>query len=188
MKWKSVYAVITAAMFTACGPAANTEYDSESLADYHMRVADSLEAASALSGAALEYKLVAELYPKTSHYPTAVRNTALIYSNPAYPAANDSASLQWFQSYLALSIPREEKVKAEIYVSLLNRLVILRREADNRSTTIDSLLAVTRRSSNEVTTRAKRIQELEADLKQTALELQRLRDVDVRINRRKGGK
>ncbi len=171
-----------------CKTTSPVSVSSEDLAEYHMRVADSLEAASALREAALEYKLVAELYPTTSHYPNAVRNTALLYSNPTNPAGDDSLSLEWFQTYLTLTIPREERVKAEIYVTMLERINDLRREMNRRSLSIDSLQSVARKQAGDMAARSKKIQELEAELKKTTVELQNLREVDVRINRRKGGK
>lgn len=174
--------------FISCKPSSNADYTAESRAEYHMRIADSLEAATALPEASLEYKLVAELYPKTSHYPNAVRNTALLYSNPTNPAVDDSLALQWFQTYLRLSISREEKVKAEIYVTMLKRLTKLRKEIHRQSATTDSLLSVTRRQSSELASRNKKVQELESELKKTTFELEKLREVDVRINRRRVGK
>ncbi len=172
----------------SCGPSSNADRDAEAGAEYHMRLADSLEAASALREAALEYRLVAELYPKSSHYPNAVRNTALLYSNPSNPAVDDSISLQWFRTYLTLSIGREERVKAEIYVTMLQRITLLRRELNRRATTNDSLQVIAKRQASDLLNKTKRLQEVEADLKQTTVELQRLREIDVRINRRKGSK
>lgn len=188
MKWHYfIFAALTVGVMS-CKPNSTIELDAEARAEYHMLIADSLEAASALREAALEYKLVAELYPKTRHYPHAVRNTALLYSNPANPAVDDSLSLQWFQTYLTLPVSREEKVKAEIYVTMLKRLTSLRKDLNRRSSTIDSLQSVARRQSGEITARSKEVQDLKAELKQTTTELERLREVDVRINRRKSGR
>lgn len=189
--WKVLFAIgsgLWVIGLGACGTSTPVDLSSEARAEYHMLVADSLEAASALREAALEYKLVAELYPTTSHYPNAVRNTALLYSNPANPAGDDSLSLQWFQTYLTLPIPREEKVKAEMYVTMLQRINNLRSEINRRGSSIDSLQALTRKQSGDITAKNKKVQDLEAELKKTTIELQNLREVDVRINRRKGGK
>ncbi len=189
--WKVLLAIVVGMWFlglSGCGSTSPVNISSEDRAEYHMRVADSLEAASALREAALEYKLVAELYPTTSHYPNAVRNTALLYSNPTNPAGDDSLSLQWFQTYLTLSIPREEKVKAEIYVMMLQRINDLRGEINRRGSSIDSLQALARKQSGDIAIKTKKVQDLEGELKKTTVELQNIREVDVRINRRKGGK
>ncbi len=172
----------------SCRPGSTIENIAEARAEYHMQLADSLESAFMLKEAALEYKLVAELYPNTSYYPAAVRNTALLYSNPANPGVDDSLSLHWFQTYLTLPISRDERVKAEIYVTMLKRINDLRKELNRRTAAIDSLQTFTRRQAGDLAARTKRVQELEAELKKTTLELERLREVDVRINRRKGGK
>jgi hypothetical protein len=172
----------------SCQPSSTIENSAELRAEYHMQLADSLEAAFMLKEAALEYKLVAELYPNTSYYPAAVRNTALLYSNPANPAVDDSLSLHWFQTYLTLPISRDERVKAEIYVTMLQRINGLRKELNRRAAAIDSLQMVTRKQAGDLAARTRRVQELEAELKKTTLELERLREVDVRISRRKGGK
>jgi hypothetical protein len=180
--------IVAVCALASCRPSSNAERDAEGRAEYHMRVADSLESASALQEAALEYKLVAELYPKSSYYASAVRNTALLYSNPANPAVDDSLSLQWFQTYMTLPIGREERVKAEIYVTMLKRITSLRNELNRRLGASDSLQMVTKRMAADLQAKSKRLQDVEADLKQTTVELQRLRDIDVRINRRKGTK
>lgn len=188
MKWGTLFVAALTLCFAACRTTSTADYDIESRAEYHMRMADSLETASSLREAALEYKLVAELYPKTSQYPNAVRNTALLYSNPSNPEIDDSLALQWFRTYLTLPIPRKERVKAEIYVAMLKRLTVLRNDINRRSAIIDSLQTVTRKQPIDFTGRSKRIQELEWELKQTKDELERLREVDIRINKRKGGK
>ncbi|MER3524286.1 MAG: hypothetical protein C4326_09530 [Ignavibacteria bacterium] len=180
--------IILLLAFASCKPGATIEDNAEARAEYHMQIADSLESLQMLRGAALEYKLVAELYPNTSHFPNAVRNTALLYSNPANPAADDSLSLQWFQTYLTLPISRDERVKAEIYVTMLKRITTLRRELNRRAVLIDSLQVVARKQSADLAARTRRVQEVESELKKTLSELKRLRDVDARINRRKGGK
>ena len=175
-------------LISGCKSGSNLEREAESRAEYHMRLADSLEASNQLREATLEYRLVAELYPKTEFFSEAVRNTALLYSNPANPIVDDSTSLRWFQMYLTLPISREEKVKAEVYVTMLKRITALQRETNRRVPSTDSLQAVIRRQVNELSSRGKRIQDLEAELNQTKTELQRLREVDVRISRRKGTK
>jgi hypothetical protein len=172
----------------SCSSGSNAERDAEERAEYHMRQADSLESRNHLKEATLEYKLVAELYPHTSVHPTAVRNVALLYSNSANPIVEDSVALRWFQTYLTLPIAREEKVKAEVYVTMLKRITALQKENNRRLPSTDSLQTIIRRQSAELSNRSKRVQELETELNQTKTELQRLREVDVRINRRKGTK
>jgi hypothetical protein len=183
-----IVSVACAMLVAACGSGSNAEREAEERAEYHMRQADSLESRNMLKEATLEYKLVAELYPHTSVHPTAVRNVALLYSNAANPIVEDSIALRWFQTYLTLPIAREEKVKAEVYVTMLKRITALQKETSRRLPSTDSLQTIIRRQAAELSSRTKRVQELEAELNQTKTELQRLREVDVRINRRKGSK
>lgn len=185
---REVWILVILIVLGSCAPPPSEEESPEARAEYHMYLADSLESQMKLREAVQQYKLVAELYRNTSHYPAAVRNTALLYSNPANPSMDDSLSLHWFQTYLTLSIPREERVKAEIYVTMLKRITGLRRELNRRAATLDSLQSVVRKHSADLAARTKRLQELEAELKRTTTELERLREVDARINRRKGTK
>lgn len=186
---KQIIACLCAALVVgACKSGSNAEREAEERAEYHMQQADSLAARDLLKEATHEYKLVAELYAGTSHYPAAVRNVALLYSNPANPVVEDSVALRWFQTYLTLPISREEKVKAEVYVTMLKRITALQKETNRRMPSTDSLQTIIRRQSAELSSRSKRVQELETELTQTKMELQRLREVDVRINRRKGAK
>ncbi len=172
----------------SCGPSSNIEREAETRAEYHMHQADSLAHANLLREAALEYTLVAKLYPKTGHYPLAVRNAALLYSNPLNPSVDDSIALNLFQTYAALPISQEEKIKADVYVVMLKRITTMERGINRRIPTTDSLQTIIRRQGNELNSRGKRIQDLETELNQTRTELQRLREVDVRINRRKNTK
>jgi hypothetical protein len=153
-----------------------------------MHQADSLEAVKKLKDATNEYNLVTKLYPKTSHYPRAVRSAALLYSNPTNPAGDDSMALSLFQTYLTLPISREEKTKAEVYVIMLERITALQKETSRRIPSTDSLQTIIRRLANELGNRNKRIQDLESELSQTKTDLERLREVDIRINRRRNTK
>ena len=186
MKW--LVPILTMLLCAGCGPGASLRNDSETRAEYHMQLGDSLEIVNALREAALEYRLVAELYPTTTSYAEAVRKSAFLYSNPMNPARDDSVSLYWFRKYVSLPISREERTTAEIYVTMLERLTILRNEIKSNNIIVDSLQSVARRQVAELASKNKRIQDLEVDLKRTTTELQNLRDVDVRINKRKGGK
>jgi hypothetical protein len=163
-----------------------SESDTETRAGYHMRLADSLQTELALRAATMEYTTVAQLYPQSGYYADAVRNAALLYSNPLNPLMNDSLSLYWFERYLSLRPPREERAKAEVYVTMLNRIMQLRAEITRRNVVGDSLQSILRRQAGELTARSRRVSDLENELQRTNDELRRLREVDIRINRRKG--
>jgi len=157
--------------------------DAESRALRHMLLADTLQRASSLPEAMLEYDLVTELYPKTSYYPLAVRKTALLYANPGNPVANDSAALYWLGVYRQLSIPPDERQTIDLFQTLITKLMSLKREFSQETIVADSLAFVARRQSVDLTSRARRIQDLELQLQQANDELTKLKEVDVRLSR-----
>ena len=162
--------------------------DSETRARQHMLTGDSLEVSSEFAGAALEYQMVAELYPQTSYYPTAVRKTAVLSLHPNNPSANDSVAQYWFAEYLRIAPPSQGRSLAEAIVHLLDRIQNLQTAAGNQHSTIDSLASVAKRQATELSARSKQVGTLELELKQAYEELRKLREVDVRISRGRGEK
>lgn len=160
--------------------------DSEALAKLHMHVADSLARASRFQDAALEYGIVAELYPQTSFYPAALRDAAFLHLHPDNDSANDSTALYWFNAYLTAAPPSPERRTVEVCVHLLDRIRTLRQSLTLQKTVSDSLAAVAKRQTGEILTlssQAKQAQGLEAELKKVNEELQKLREVDVRMSK-----
>jgi len=58
---------------------------SDSEPAYRMQLADSLEREGLFQGAARQYTTVAEQFPESSYYPSAVRRAALMYSISPIP-------------------------------------------------------------------------------------------------------
>src|SRR6058998_2359268 len=102
MAWYNGLCLCIAVLVVGCSSTSKMN-EVESQAQQHMAIADTLERASALKEATIEYTLVAELFPSTSVYVAAVRKAALLYSSPSNPAANDSASQFWLTKYLAFT-------------------------------------------------------------------------------------
>jgi hypothetical protein len=160
--------------------------DSEARARSHIRLADSLESVSAFPEAALEYGIVAELYPHTSFYPTALRQAAFLHLHPDNGSANDSTALYWFKEYLRASSPSPERRSVEVCIHLLERIWTLRGSLARIKTANDSLTTVTRKQASEMVNLASQLrqaQSLEAELKKVHEELQKLREVDIRISK-----
>jgi len=153
-----------------------------------MAVGDSLEAAADYARAALEYRIVAELYPQTSFYPTAARRVAVLSLHPNNPSANDSVARYWFTQYLDVTSPSQGRSLAEVCLHLLNNLSGLQRELELQKSSNDSLASVLKKQSGELSTRMKAVQSLEEELKRAYEELRKLREVDVRISRDRGEK
>ena len=111
-----------------CAASKITVDKAELAAAAHMNIADSLSAKSAFRKATNEYLLITKQYKTTSYYADAVYHAAVLFSNPLNPSASDSASLYWFKIYLTLPIPDQQKEKAVIYISMLERIKLLREE------------------------------------------------------------
>lgn len=157
--------------------------DTEARAAYHMWVADSLKQSQEFAQAALEYQIVSEHYPSSSAYPDAVRNAALLYLNPDNPVRNDSLALHWLSAYLALPIQDSERENARAQVHLLERVTTLQDNLSERRQVTDSLLAVNRKQDAQISSQAQQLQTLQRELKQERQELDKLKQVDVQINR-----
>jgi len=178
---------IAAACFILAGcSSTRLDSDTEARAARHMAIADSLEGAHALDQATVEYQIVAELYPSSSAYTTAVRKAGLLYLNPDNPVHSDSLALHWVSVYLGLPVPWAERESARAQISLLERVMALQSELRRRGRTIDSLAAVIKKQDAQISDQAQQLQQvqtLQNELKQVRGELERLKQVDVQINR-----
>ncbi len=154
----------------------------------HMARADSLARASQFVEATNEYVLVARSYPATSWYPAAVLNAALLYSADDNPARDDSAALYWFRIYQTRTLPGSERKSVEACETFLTRILELRTEATKLQVVNDSLAATGRRQAAALSVQSRRIEQLEEDLRKANDELKELKEVDVRIFKRKGKK
>jgi len=184
MNAAAVGVIICSLALASCAPPLG-ESDAEIRARRHMKLAETFEAADELREAAFEYTIVGELYPGTNVHPAAVRKAAILYADPSTPVHSDSAALFWFGVYSTLPISSAEKETAQTCMLLLQRVHALRLEADNYAAVNDTLRSTVAGNIGEMSSRAKRIQELEAELKQANDELQKLREVDVEIGKKK---
>jgi hypothetical protein len=182
MGWHNALPVIPFVFIVGCiatGSLDNVELEAQK----HMAIADTLERSSELKQATLEYTLVAERYPTSSAYLTAVRKAALLFSTPENPAASDSASRFWLNTYLKLSPSPEEKQFIQMYLDMADQVKVLRDSLAHQKVIHDGLVAAARKQGNESAARAKRIQELEADLKKASEEMRKLKEIDLRISK-----
>ena len=122
------FVILVTSYLTGCLGSKSIMNREEIMAASHMKSADSLASKSALRKATNEYLLIARQYSSTTYYAEAVYKAGVLYSNPLNQAANDSASLYWFRVYLSLPNSHEQKEKATIYVTLLERIKVLREE------------------------------------------------------------
>jgi hypothetical protein len=142
-------------------------------AEYQLRFADSLETAGAFQGAALAYRMVAELYPNTMHYANAVRNLGHLYINPFNATHNDSIALYWLTKHLEISwLPRGERTRSVIVSSMIRERMQVTTIDNMLIQTIDSLATVARIHTSELSAQAKKIESLQSELEQTDNDLQ----------------
>jgi hypothetical protein len=168
-------------------PETSTMSEREAKAEYHFAFADSLETAGAFQGAALVYKMVAELYTGTEHYANAIRNLGLLYINPFNAARNDSVALYYFTKHLEIPwLSRGERARSVIIASLIRERMQFNAVDSRRVRAIDSLSSLARIQAAELNAQSKKIAELTADLEQTdndlqiLLELQKSSDISRR--------
>jgi hypothetical protein len=142
-----------------------------------MKIADSLESAFAINKAADQYSFVAKHYPFSSFHKKAVWKAAHLYCSPLSTQSDDSASLEWFKFYASLPVSREEKDNANLYIALLNRIIALQKEIENEA-------SFSKKQSEEIISQVNQTHELENQVLQIKEELQKLRDIDVKIHKR----
>jgi hypothetical protein len=163
----------------------STERSTRDAMREEMERARSAEVAGDIAGAAHAYALAAEHHPGGELFLVAVRKAAVLSTHPQNPARSDSVALAWFRMLAAQPIPGPEKELVYLQIATLERsqaqAVQIRRQQDAG----DSLTAVTRRLSLLVANQARQLQELETEVKRVSAELQQLKEIDVRLSRRK---
>jgi hypothetical protein len=172
-----------------CGATHNGR-SAEELAVEHIVQARLLESEGRWNEAATEYSMVADLYPESSYYETAVRKAAALYSHPGNDGATDSTALRWLQEYSALSLPEGERSMLEAHIRILEELKVTRYLLQSERVLTDSLSTLSRKQQDEIATGERQIRKLEADLErelaEAKKELERLREIDLEVGREKG--
>jgi len=176
--------LVLIAMLVVCSGCSSSSSDenSERRAEEHITLARALESDARWSEAVREYVIVAEHYPRTSHYQTAVRKVAILYS---HPLANDSASLQWLRVYAGLPLSEETRDNVEAQIRLFERLDGLIQLIALRDSTVDSLATVVKDQQARLVTKSREIKDIELELSLTRQELEKLREIDIEVGREK---
>ena len=182
MKWNHVIVVILCFLVAGCSSQFHGSR-SELQARNHMDRAAALEDASEYHQAAQEYSIVAERYPSTNYYKTAVWKAALLSIHPANSEIDYNAALYWLKIYLGLPLSSEEKDSAEIYVAMLEHINVLESILSAFAAEKEKLQAVAQQQSSDIVTATQRLVQLEADLILAQAELKKMKEVDVRMHR-----
>jgi len=168
---------------------------SELKAGDHMSRAAELEESKDYFQAAKEYAFVADHYPSTSYYQTAVRKAAFLNIRPSYSKMDYKEALKWLRVYLSLPISDAEKEIIQSNIALvkyIERLQIdfstvcaekdtIRAEKAKISAENDNLLSVTMKQSGKIETGTRQIEELEKTLAQVQDQLDKMKKVDLQI-------
>jgi len=182
MKWHHVIVVISCFLVAGCFFQPRNSR-SELQARNHMDRAAALEDASEYHRAAQEYSVVAERYPAAPNYKTAVWKAALLNIHPASSEIDYSAALHWLQVYLGLPLSSEEKDRANLYVGMLRHINDLESILSAFAAEKVELHAVARKQSGDITAATQRLGQLEADLARAHAELDKMKEVDIRMHR-----
>ena len=182
MKWHNVIIIILCFLIAGCFSKSRSSR-SELQARNHMDRAAALEDSSEYHQAALEYSIVAERYPSTRDYKTAVWKAAFLSIHPANSEIDYNAALYWLQVYLGLPLSPEEKDSAALYVAMIEHINGLESKLSSLVAEKDDLGAVARKQSSDIVTVTQRLSQLEADLTQTQAEFEKMKEVDVRMHR-----
>ncbi len=175
--------VLALSLLPSCAPFLR-DFDSEERAKAHMRMADSLEQASAVREAAFEYGLVVQHYPRTEAYPEALRKAALLSLQCSESAQTDSLGRAMLELYLEEGpATQKEQESIETLIALAARLEVLRKETRRQGQALDSLSVAFHRQTNSVCGQMQRVTDLEQQLRQVMEELRRLKQVDLDITR-----
>ena len=161
------------------------DQDSEQRAKQHTRTGRALESASRWNEAAMEYAIVAELYPRTGFYEDAVRKAALLFSHPDNPARSDSTALHWFRVYEELPLSDPERHSVQLHVRAIEEMSALRGMLDHQTSITDSLSGSSKQQQQELMAQSKQIHELELEIAKLNEELDKLREIDMKVGRNK---
>jgi len=146
------------------------------------------EIAGDLEEAGRRYALVAEQFPQSEWHIAAVRKAGILYAHPQNPGRNDSIALYWLRVLEAKPIPVPERELVRLQITTLEWSRNLEEQTRQQREANDSLTAVLRRLSATVVNQSHQIQELGAQTSRISEELRQLKEIDLRMSRRKQGK
>ena len=150
-----------------------------------MERARGYEAAGNIPEAARQYAAAAAQFPGSEWSVVAARKAATLYAYSQNPERSDSAALYWFRLLQTEEIPGQEKDLVQVQIATLERSQLLVGQIARQKESADSLTAETRRLTSMVTSQSRQILELQAEVKRLAEELRLLKEIDVRLSKRK---
>lgn len=150
-----------------------------------MERAQFAESSGDLAGAAHAYALAAEQNPRGDLFAVAARKAAILFSHPLNPSRNDSVALEWFRILAKHPLSGPERELVHLQIATMERSELLTEQIRRQQEAADSLTDVTRRLSLSVANQSRQIQELELEVRRVSEELRQLKEIDVRLSRRR---
>jgi len=161
----------------------------------HMSRAAELEESMDYFQAAQEYAFVADHYPSTSYYQTAVRKAAFLNIHPSNSKMDFNEALKWLRVYSTLPIFYQERESIQSNIALVKYIKQLQidlskvcsekdkisAEKDKIIAENDNLLSVALKQSDKIETSTHQIEELEKTLSQVQDQLDEMKKVDLQI-------
>lgn len=166
-----------------CSPPPGVETPPPSEIERQMDLANSFAQGGDFRRAIHLYSMIADDVPETVWGATATHRTALLLSSPRNHSRNDSLALLWFRSTIARTRSADERLQAEVSISLLDRLQVRVRDARRQRAIVDSLQTALRRQSGMILSQTRRLQDMEREVVTAQTELKRLKEVDVTLSR-----
>ena len=188
-------------------------YDAIWNAKRHMNEARELENSRDFHGAMIEYVYVAKNFPASNFYKTAIFKAAILSGRSDNPKRNLSTSLYWLNQYLELPLSEQEKESIQFLITLIkkdkqyqDRIAQLQKKLQNQRTLIsqnnieiavyEKLSEKQKRQIHLLQNRVssyeekiekwdKQIRHLQDEILKQQEALQRLKEIDVRIHKRR---
>lgn len=180
----SILLLATAVTFVSCNPPPGVvESSRPSETERQLFLAQQLAQAGEYRRAIHLNSIVAEQEPETDAGATATLRTALLLASPRNPERNDSLAIQWFRATIARTKTADERLQAEVSIALLDRLRVQSRDAHRQRVLVDSLQLALRRQSGTILSQTRRLMEMEREVVAARDELQRIRDIDIRLSK-----
>lgn len=179
---RKIIAVILCFLLMACSSQFRGS-GAESQALSHMNQAAELENSSAYHQAAQEYAMVAEQYPFTQYYKTAVWKTAMLNIHPSNSQIDYNAALTWLHVYLELPLSAKEKTRATVYVGMIEHINDLETQISSLIKEKNCLQEVLQKQTGIIETANNQSKKLKTELTLTRDELKKLKAVDVQMHK-----
>jgi septal ring factor EnvC (AmiA/AmiB activator) len=179
------------------------DYETYWDANRHMNAAIRMENSKKLYEAMLEYVYVAENYPASSFYKTAIFKIAILSGHPDNPKRNLSTSLFWLVRYLNLPLSEQEQQTAQLLTNLIKEnkqyqdsIAQLQKAVQNQKSIISQndleITAFKKQIQKKITlyeqelkARNRKIRQLQVEISKAQDALQELKKIDMRIHERK---